>query len=133
MPETAVTAGLRHQVRFQARHAGSIPVARSSTAVASEGSSTTTSAGSAVRKGASRMSPRHGRRRGWRLAIASAVVAAAGTLSPFASTATTAAPSPDANSTACANRVNNTPKKLVDCVNKDDLWSYMVKFQQIAD
>src|SRR6476646_7189812 len=134
MPETAVTAGLRHQVRFQAGHAGSIPVARSSTAVASEGSSTTTSAGSAVTKGASRMSPRHGRRRGWRLAIATAAaVAAAGTLSPVASSATPVAPTPDANSTACANRVNNTPQKLIDCVNKDDLWAHMIKFQQIAD
>jgi hypothetical protein len=79
------------------------------------------------------MSPRHGRRRGWSLAIAAAAVAAAGTLSPVASTATPAAPTPDANPTACAHRVNNTPRKLVDCVNKDDLWSYMVKFQQIAD
>jgi hypothetical protein len=60
-------------------------------------------------------------------------VAAAGTLSPVASSATPAAPTPDSNSTACANRVNNTPKKLIDCVNKDDLWAHMVKFQQIAD
>jgi Peptidase family M28/PA domain len=80
------------------------------------------------------MSPRHGRRRGWRLAIATAVaVAAAGTLSPVASSATPAAPTPDANPTACANRVNNTPQKLINCVNKDDLWAHMVKFQQIAD
>ncbi len=80
------------------------------------------------------MSPRHGRRRGWRLAVATAaVLAAAGALSPVASNATPVAPTPDANSTACANRVNNTPEKLIDCVNKDDLWSYMVKFQQIAD
>ncbi|MGW6197141.1 M28 family peptidase [Kribbella sp. NPDC055110] len=34
---------------------------------------------------------------------------------------------------ACANRVNNTPRKLVDCVNQNDLWAHMVKFQQIAD
>ena len=40
---------------------------------------------------------------------------------------------PDANPTACAHRVNNTPQKLVDCVTKDDLWAHMVKFQQIAD
>jgi Zn-dependent M28 family amino/carboxypeptidase len=79
------------------------------------------------------MSPRQGRRRGRRLAIASAAVAAAGILLPVASTATPAAPTPDANPTACARRVNNTPEKLVNCVNKKDLWSYMVKFQQIAD
>src|SRR3954453_9084310 len=78
------------------------------------------------------MSPRYARR-GWRLAIATAAVAAAGTLSAVASSATPAAPTPDANPTACANRVNNTPEKLVDCVNKDDLWAHMVKFQQIAD
>src|SRR3954451_5658293 len=78
------------------------------------------------------MSPRYARR-GWRLAIAPAAVAAAGTLSAVASSATPAAPTPDANPTACANRVNNTPEKLVDCVNKDDLWAHMVKFQQIAD
>jgi hypothetical protein len=60
-------------------------------------------------------------------------MAAAGTLSPVASSATPAAPTPDANPTACANRVNNTPEKLIDCVNKDDLWAHMVKFQQIAD
>ena len=40
---------------------------------------------------------------------------------------------PDANPTACAHRVNNTPQKLVDCVRQDDLWAHMVKFQQIAD
>ena len=39
----------------------------------------------------------------------------------------------DANPTACAHRVNNTPQKLVDCVKQDDLWAHMVKFQQIAD
>ena len=60
-------------------------------------------------------------------------MAAAGTLSPVASSATPAAPTPDANPTACANRVNNTPEKLINCVNKDDLWAHMVKFQQIAD
>jgi len=48
-----------------------------------------------------------------------------------ASSATTA--TGDANATACAHRVNNTPQKLVDCVRKDDLWAHMVKFQQIAD
>src|SRR3954451_11869374 len=78
------------------------------------------------------MSPRYARR-GWRLAIATAAVAAAETLSAVASSATPAAPTPDANPTACANRVNNTAEKLVDCVNKDDLWAHMVKFQQIAD
>ncbi|WP_270889769.1 M28 family peptidase [Pedococcus sp. 5OH_020] len=48
--------------------------------------------------------------------------------SALATTSTT-----DANPTACANRVNNIPQKLVDCVTKDDLWAHMVKFQEIAD
>ena len=80
------------------------------------------------------MSPRHGRRRGWRLALATAAaVAVAWGLPLVASSANATAPTADANPTACANRVNNTPQKLVDCVNKDDLWAHMVKFQQIAD
>src|SRR5581483_2294752 len=80
------------------------------------------------------MSPRHGRRRKWRLAITTAAaVAAAMALSPVASSAYATAPTGDANPTACAHRVNNTPRKLVDCVNRDDLWAHMVKFQQIAD
>ena len=62
-----------------------------------------------------------------------AAVAATGALSPVALSANATTPTADANPTACANRVNNTPQKLVDCVNKDDLWAHMVKFQQIAD
>ncbi len=62
-----------------------------------------------------------------------AAVAAAMALSPVASSANPTAPTADANPTACANRVNDTPRKLIDCVNKDDLWAHMVKFQQIAD
>src|SRR3954447_25815569 len=69
-------------------------------------------------KGSVEMSPRHGPRRGWRLAgaTAAAAVAAVGTLPSVASSATATPPAPDANPTACAHRVNNTPKKLVDCV-----------------
>src|SRR5262245_12106946 len=80
------------------------------------------------------MSPRHGRGRGWRLAMATAAaVVATMALPPVASSANPTAPTPDANPTACAQRVNDTPRKLVDCVNRADLWAYMVKFQQIAD
>ena len=60
-------------------------------------------------------------------------MAATAALSPVASSANATPPTADANPTACAHRVNNTPQKLVDCVNKDDLWAHMVKFQQIAD
>jgi hypothetical protein len=62
-----------------------------------------------------------------------AAVAAAGALRPVVSSANPATPTADANPTACAHRVNNTPRKLIDCVNKHDLWAHMVKFQQIAD
>ncbi len=80
------------------------------------------------------MGQRLGRRRGWRLALAAAVaVATTAALSPVALSANATTPTAHANPTACANRVNNTPKKLVDCVTKADLWAHMVKFQQIAD
>ena len=85
-------------------------------------------------QGSVKMSPGHGRRRGWRLALATAAAVAVTGVLPFAaSTANAATATGDANPTACAHRVNNTPQKLVDCVRKDDLWAHMVKFQQIAD
>jgi hypothetical protein len=62
-----------------------------------------------------------------------AAVAITGGLPFVASSANAATATADANPTACAHRVNNTPKKLVDCVRQDDLWAHMVKFQQIAD
>jgi hypothetical protein len=68
------------------------------------------------------------------LAVASAAALAVAAMLPsVASGATPTAPTPDANPSACAQRVNNTPQKLVDCVRKSDLWAHMVKFQQIAD
>ena len=80
------------------------------------------------------MSRGHGRRRRWRLGVAAAAaVAAAGGLTAVAASARSASPTADANPTACANRVNDTAQKLVDCVTQGDLWAYMVKFQQIAD
>jgi hypothetical protein len=80
------------------------------------------------------MSPGYGRRRGWRLALAAAAAMVVTMGLPVAASSANAAPATaDANRTACAHRVNNTPKKLVDCVTKDDLWAHMVKFQQIAD
>ena len=80
------------------------------------------------------MSPRHGRLRGRRLAlaIAAAVATATGFLPMLASSADAGTAS-DANPTACAQRVNDTPEKLVDCVTRADLWAHMVRFQQIAD
>jgi hypothetical protein len=37
------------------------------------------------------------------------------------------------SSNGCANRVNDTPEKLVPCIRTDDLWGYMTHFQAIAD
>ena len=63
------------------------------------------------------MSPGHGRRGGWRLALATAAAVAVTGVLPFAgSSANAAVATADANPTACAPRVNNTPQKLVDCV-----------------
>ena len=80
------------------------------------------------------MSPVHGPGRGWRLVVAAgAAVAVAAAVPSIASSATAQTSSGDANPTACAHRVNNTPQKLVACVTQRDLWAHMVKFQQIAD
>ena len=62
-----------------------------------------------------------------------AALAVTGALSPVALSADAATPTANPDPTACANRVNDTAQKLVDCVNRDDLWAHMVKFQQIAD
>ena len=80
------------------------------------------------------MSPGRLGRGGWRLAIATAAaVAVTGALPALTSSAAATTAASDANATACAHRVNNTPQKLVDCVSQADLWAHMVKFQQIAD
>ncbi len=36
-------------------------------------------------------------------------------------------------SSGCDNRVNDTPRKLVECIQTADLWNYMQQFQAIAD
>ncbi|NYG07857.1 hypothetical protein BJ986_002344 [Phycicoccus badiiscoriae] len=80
------------------------------------------------------MSPRDGRRRVVRTALVTATaVAVTWGLPMVASSANATTSSGQANATACAHRVNNTPRKLVDCVTTSDLWAHMVKFQQIAD
>jgi Zn-dependent M28 family amino/carboxypeptidase len=80
------------------------------------------------------MSPHPAGRRGWRrsLAVVATVAVACG-LPMVASSAGAATPGASPNPRACANRVNNTPQRLVDCVTQADLWAHMVKFQQIAD
>jgi len=80
------------------------------------------------------MSPRHGRIRRGRLALVTATaVAVAGALPMVTTSANATTSTGTVNPVACANRANNTPQRLVDCVTKADLWAHMVKFQQIAD
>ena len=80
------------------------------------------------------MSRGHGRRRGWRLAIATAaVVAVIGGLylSPRAPVPQPRPPTPTRRRVPTGSTTRR--RKLVDCVTQGDLWAYMVKFQQIAD
>src|SRR6476646_115520 len=39
----------------------------------------------------------------------------------------------ESSSAGCSGRVNDTPRKLVDCVRTDDLWNHMQALQGIAD
>jgi hypothetical protein len=44
------------------------------------------------------------------------------------------APSASAITSAeCDARVNDTPSKLIECIQKDDLWNHMMAFQEIAN
>src|SRR5690242_20158752 len=38
-----------------------------------------------------------------------------------------------AATSTCDQRVNNVPSKLVPCIRRADLWTYMQKFQRIAN
>ena len=53
---------------------------------------------------------------------------------PNASATTSAAPNASAPTSAkCDTQVNDTPSKLVACIQTADLWNHMKKFQAIAD
>jgi hypothetical protein len=65
--------------------------------------------------------------------VSACVPLAVSNASSTTSTAPVRASSTDANPTACAHRVNNSPSKLIDCVRTADLWQHMVNFQKIAD
>src|SRR6478672_6206582 len=43
------------------------------------------------------------------------------------------ASAPAISSSGCDNRVNDTPRKLVECIQTADLWNHMQAFQAIAD
>lgn len=59
------------------------------------------------------------------LMVFATALVAAGTTAPSAA----GAPSP----AGCANRVNDTPGKLLPCIRTGDLWRHMLAFQAIAD
>ena len=65
------------------------------------------------------------------LTVAVATAAPAGAQPSAATGANPPAGVPSSN--GCANRVNNTPEKLLPCIRTDDLWNHMKAFQAIAD
>src|SRR4051794_6266636 len=65
-----------------------------------------------------------------RLAVVLAMVALLIVSGPAAGLVQAAAP---LSADACSNRVNNTSKKLVECIRTEDLWRHMEAFQAIAD
>jgi hypothetical protein len=60
-----------------------------------------------------------------------ASTAPAGAQSATATRLTSAADGP--SSAACAARVNDTPRKLLECIRTEDLWRHMRAFQAIAN
>src|SRR5260370_26505228 len=61
-----------------------------------------------------------------RLCVAVALVASVGTVVLTSATAAT-------TSAQCDTQVNDTPSKLLSCIQTDDLWNHMKAFQAIAD
>jgi len=64
-------------------------------------------------------------------ATATASVAADTALVPSSSSKPSSSQEP--SSSRCANRVNNTPAKLLPCIRTADLWNHLRAFQAIAD
>ena len=65
------------------------------------------------------------------LTVAMAGAAPAGAQPATATRLTSAADGP--GSAGCAARVNDTPRKLLECIRTEDLWRHMKAFQAIAD
>ena len=65
----------------------------------------------------------------WLVPLSVAATALAAAVGPVASASAGAAPS----SAQCATQVNDTPGKLVPCIQTKDLWNHMEAFQRIAD
>ena len=65
------------------------------------------------------------------LTVGMASAAPAGAQSATATRLTSAADGP--SSAGCAARVNDTPRKLLECIRTEDLWRHMKAFQTIAN
>jgi hypothetical protein len=64
----------------------------------------------------------------WVVPLCAAVIALMSAVGPAGTTSAGAI-----TSAKCAARVNDTPSKLVECIQTDDLWNHMKAFQAIAD
>jgi hypothetical protein len=64
----------------------------------------------------------------WLVPLCAAVIALVTAVGPVTPTSAGAI-----SSAKCAARVNDTPSKLVECIQTDDLWNHMKAFQAIAD
>jgi hypothetical protein len=64
------------------------------------------------------------------VAIAIALIGATVGIGPVAPTSAGASA---ITSAQCDAQVNDTPSKLLPCIQKDDLWNHMIAFQKIAD
>jgi hypothetical protein len=65
--------------------------------------------------------------------VAAALVAVVTTVPAGARPAPSSPADQAPSSAGCANRVNDTPRKLLPCIRTEDLWRHMRAFQAIAD
>jgi peptidase M28-like protein/PA domain-containing protein len=69
-----------------------------------------------------------------RLFVAGAALCVAlGLVAPGGAAAPASAKAADPTPAECDSRVNDTPSKLLPCIQQDDLWNHMKDFQAIAD
>src|SRR5262245_41286074 len=69
----------------------------------------------------------------WLITLCAAVAALVAVAGPASTGAKAVTAGADPTSAQCASQVNDTPGKLLPCIQKDDLWNYMKDFQTIAD
>src|SRR5215467_5852848 len=70
----------------------------------------------------------------WLVPLCVAVVALVAAVGPIGrASAKASSAQPTITSAQCRSQVNDTPSKLLPCIQTDDLWNYMKDFQAIAD